>query len=177
MYWILYGRWTVGAMLEFPDLNHFHFLPPNHMNTGKHRCSGRSDNAPLQESASEFSWQKTTRSNDHPENNPFFLFFFFYPRTNTLTPWRERNEHYKMGLQRENLAYSYFLKNSKVIKVIYLVKIHVYKKRTVNRRHARNYFVILLLTASVCLFGMAAGLMLVMLCCPQILFLVLPPTF
>lgn len=43
----------LGALLESPDLNHFHLLPQNHVNTSERTCPGRSDNAPLQESTSQ----------------------------------------------------------------------------------------------------------------------------
>lgn len=47
-----YRRWRAGTILEFPDLNNFHFLL-HHVNTSEHTCSDRPHDATLQESASQ----------------------------------------------------------------------------------------------------------------------------
>lgn len=62
-----------------------------------------------------------TENKKEKHDHPLVWFYFSNPRTNIATPWRQINEHYKMVLQRENLAYSCFLKNRKVD---YLVKTH-----------------------------------------------------
>lgn len=95
-------RWMVGTILEFPDLNHL-CPPTNHVNTSKHTCSGRSDDAALQENASQsFYQQKATRRKAMITLKIILL--LLNPRASSAaTPWREMDGHYRNGLVKGNL--------------------------------------------------------------------------
>lgn len=48
-----YGKWMVGCIVRIPRFKSFSFPPPKSCEHSERTCPGRSDNAPLQESASQ----------------------------------------------------------------------------------------------------------------------------
>lgn len=96
----------VGAMLEFPDSNHFLFPPSHHANVGKHICSV------------DIMMHHKRKVNDKVFLNrkqqrevmitlKIILLLFFNLRIKIATPLK-RNGHYKNGLMKRKLSFQLF---------------------------------------------------------------------
>lgn len=158
----------VGAVWEFPDSNHFHFLPKVMWTQANPHALVNLMMSHYRKCITEFL---PTESNKEKQWSPWkkiALLFFLNPRNNIATLWREMDGHYKNGLVKWKFSLQLFPQNSEVVD---LRKIHVYKKRNATRgKH--EITLSLFCWLKVCASFEAPGLMLIMLCWPQILFLV-----
>lgn len=73
----------LGALLESPDLNHFHFLPQNHVNTvNVHALVDLIMPHYRKVHHKVFLTENKKEKHDHP----LVWFYFLNPRTNIATP-------------------------------------------------------------------------------------------